>query len=197
MRTPRAAAAVSVLLLLAACSEEVRGVASPETPPSTPPSSSSPAPVPPPEEQPGAPVPDTGDKSGPATPGGGPDAAGGSLVAGTAFRSDGSSAQVVVNLRGSGVPEWTIAYSDATAPDGGPVDIAGDAFLRLRVRSDSSGEGQGSSRSSVSLGPVAETRTIGGADGYEEVLIGVRGGEQPFSAGALTDPGRIVIEFPG
>jgi hypothetical protein len=191
MRTRRTAAAVSVVLLVAACSDEVRGVASPGTP-AAPPSSSSPAPAPPSDAGPG-----TGEKSGPATPGQGAGAAGGALVTGTTFRSDGSSAQLVVNLRGSGVPEWTLAYSEATAPDGAPVDIAGDAFLRLRVRSESSGEGQGSSRSSVSVGPVAETRTIGGGEGYEEVLIGVRGGEQPFSAEALTDPGRIVIDFPG
>jgi hypothetical protein len=196
MGTRRAAAAVSAVLLLAACSEEVRGVASPATP-SGPPSAGSPAPTPPPDEEPGAPAPDTGGTSGPAAPGGGPDSAGGSLVAGTTSWSDGSSAQLVVNLSGSGVPEWALAYSEATAPDGAPVDIAGDAFLRLRVLSDASGDGQGSSRSSLSLGPIAETRTIGAADGYEEVLIGVRGGEQPFSAQALTDPGRIVIDFPG
>ena len=191
MRTRRTAAAVSVVLLVAACSDEVRGVASPGTPAAEP-SSSSPAPAPPSDADPG-----TGEKSGPATPGQGGEAAGGALVTGTTFRSDGSSAQLVVNLRGDGVPEWTLGYSEATAPDGAPVDIAGDAFLRLRVRSEASGQGQGSSRSSVSVGPVAETRTIGGADGYEEVLIGVRGGEQAFSAEALTDPGRIVIDFPG
>jgi hypothetical protein len=196
MGTRRAAAAVSTVLLLAACSQEVRGVASPGTP-SGPPSAASPVPTPPPDEEPSAPAPDTGGTSGPATPGGGPDAAGGSLVAGTTARSDGSSAQLVVNLSGSGVPEWTLTYSDATAPGGGPIDVAGDAFLRLRVRSDASGEGQGSSRSSLSQGPIAEARTIGAADGYEEVLIGLRGGEQPFSAQALTDPGRIVIDFPG
>jgi hypothetical protein len=196
MGARRAAAAVSAVLLLAACSQEVRGVASPGTP-SGPPFAGSPTPTPPPDEEPGAPAPDTGGTSGPAIPGGGPEAVGGSLVTGTTSWSDGSSAQLVVNLSSRGVPDWTLAYSDATAPDGGPVDIAGDAFLRLRVRSDAPGEGQGSSRTSLSLGPIAEIRTIGAADGYEEVLIGVRGGEQPFSAQALTDPGRIVIDFPG
>jgi len=193
MRTRRAAAAVSAVLLLAACSQEVRGVASPGA--GAAPSSSSPAPTP--SEEPGAPVPDTGDKSGPATPGGSPDAAGGSVVTGTSIRSDGSSAELVVDLRGAGVPEWTLAWSEATTPDGRPVDVAGDAVLRLRVRSGASDEGQGSSRASVSQGPIAETLTVGGTDGYEEVLIGVRGGEQPFSAEARTDPGRIVVGFPG
>jgi hypothetical protein len=175
MRTRRAAAAVTAVLLLAACSQEVRGVAAPGTPSAT-------SPTPAPSEEPDAPR---------------PDAAGGSVVAGTSIRSDGSSAELVVDLRGSGVPEWTLAWSEATAPDGRPVDVAGDAVLRLRVRSDDPDAGQGSSRASVSQGPIAETLTVGAADGYEEVLIGVRGGEQPFSAEARTDPGRIVVAFPG
>jgi hypothetical protein len=90
-----------------------------------------------------------------------------------------------------------VAYSDATGPDGEPLDVAGDAFLRVRIRSDAAAGGYGSSRSSVSLGPVAETRTLGAAGGYEEVLIGVRGGERPFTVEPLTDPGRIVVAVEG
>jgi hypothetical protein len=191
MRTRRAAAVLAAALLLAACSEEVQGVASPGDSP-TPPSSSSPPPAPPSAEPPDGPTADTGDKSGPATPGA-DDPGGRPQVAGINFQSDESSARLVVNLSGSGVPEWTVAYSEATAPDGGPVDIAGDAFLKVRVRSGAGG-GQGSSRFAISPGPVAEARTTGAADGYEEVLIGVRGGEQPFTVDALSDPGRLVVE---
>jgi hypothetical protein len=36
--------------------------------------------------------------------------------------------------------------------------------------------------------------TTGYFEGSEEVLIGVRGGEAPFRAFALTDPGRIVVD---
>lgn len=193
MRTRRAAAVVAAVLLLAACSQEVDGIASPAGDPApTPPTASSPVPAPPlDDQQPGGAGGDTEDKAGPATgeegPGGRPQ------VAGINFSSDESSARLVVNLSGDGVPEWTVAYSEATAPDGGPVDIAGDAFLRVRVRSDAGG-GQGSSRFSISPGPVAEARTTGAAGGYEEVLIGVRGGEQPFTVEALTGPGRLVVE---
>jgi hypothetical protein len=77
-----------------------------------------------------------------------------------------------------------------------PVDIAGDAFLRVRVRSGAT-RTQGESRVSLSPGPVAEVRTTGVAAGYEEVLIGVRGGAQPFTVEALTDPGRLVVEVRG
>ena len=190
MRTRRAAAVVSAVLLLAACSEEVQGVASPAADPA-PPSSSAPDPAPRSDEQPEDPAADTEDKSGPGTGTG--STSGQPAVAGINFRSDESSATLVVNLSGGGVPEWTVAYSEATAPDGSAIDIAGDAFLRVRVRSDAGG-GQGSSRFSISPGPVAEARTTGAAGGYEEVLIGVRGGEQPFTVDALTDPARLVVE---
>ncbi|WP_324274408.1 AMIN-like domain-containing (lipo)protein [Blastococcus brunescens] len=44
---------------------------------------------------------------------------------------------------------------------------------------------------------MAEARATGTGDGYEEVLIGVRGGERPFTVEALTDPGRIVVAIEG
>ncbi|SOD94052.1 AMIN-like domain-containing (lipo)protein [Blastococcus haudaquaticus] len=202
MRIRHGVAVLAVALLLAACSQEVQGVASPGAS-SPPPSSGSPAPPPqsPPEpggsepggSEPGGSEPDTGDRSGPATPGADDDGDG-PRVSGINFRSDDSSARLTVNLSGSGVPEWTVAYSEATGPDGEPIDIAGDAFLRVRVRSDVGGGSQGSSRLSISPGPVAEARTTGAADGYEEVLIGMRGGERPFTVDVLTDPGRLVID---
>jgi len=196
MRARRAVAAVSAALMLAACSQQVQGVASPgESPAPSSSSSPTPAPAPPSDDGAGDPGGDTTDKSGPAT-GEADDRGGGPRVTGINYQSDESSARLVVNLSGKGVPEWTVGYSEATDPDGGPVDIAGDAFLRVRVRSDAGG-GQGSSRFSISPGPVAEARTVGAADGYEEVLIGVRGGERPFSVEALTDPGRLVVSVGG
>jgi hypothetical protein len=44
-------------------------------------------------------------------------------------------------------------------------------------------------------GLIAQARTTGFFEGYEEVLVGVVGGELPFRAFALTDPGRIVIDL--
>jgi hypothetical protein len=115
-------------------------------------------------------------------------------VKGLRFTSDDGGTTLVVDLSSSGVPEWTAGYSEATGPNGGPVDIAGEAFLKLRLKTQSAPNGQSSSKIRVSPGPVAEAQTTGFADGYEEVLIGVRDGEQPFRAYAQTDPGRIVIE---
>ncbi|HLM07397.1 MAG TPA: hypothetical protein VK402_19640 [Blastococcus sp.] len=49
----------------------------------------------------------------------------------------------------------------------------------------------------VSPGPIAEARTTGFFEGTREVLIGMRGGEAPFRAFGLTDPGRIVSDVRG
>lgn len=190
MRIHPAAALLAVVLVLTACSEEVRGIASPASSSDPPPSSSAPAPSPSPPEEPGQ---GTEDRSGPEQPGTADDPVGAAHVTGLNSESDATSVRLVVNLSGSGVPEWTVAYSDATGPDGKPVDIAGDAFLRVRISSGGNSFNQGSSRFSISPGPVAEARTLGGAGGYEDVLIGVRGGEQPFTVEALTDPGRLVV----
>jgi hypothetical protein len=176
MRTRRAAAAVTAVLLLAACSQEVRG--SPRR-----------GRRPPPPPRP----PTRGVESEPEPE---PDATAGSVVA----RLPASAATAP-----RGGWSWTSGRRgprvDARVVGGDrPGRPAGRRRRRrrprLRVRSADPDPGQGSSRASVSQGPIAETLTVGGADGYEEVLIGVRGGEQPFSAEARTDPGRIVVVFP-
>src|SRR4051812_3326564 len=126
MRNRPAVALAAAALLLTACSGEVRGVASPASPPVPPPSSSAPAP-----STPHPPAQGEGGQSGPAQPGTGDDPAGSAHVTGLNSESDAASVRLVVNLSGSGVPEWTVGYSDATGPDGSPVDIAGDAYLRV------------------------------------------------------------------
>ena len=186
----QAAALVAAGLLLAGCSAQVQGVANPATSPDPPSSSSTPTPSPTPGIPPGG----TADERGPAQPGSTDDPADSAQVTGLRYESDASSARLVVTLSGSGVPAWTVGYSAASGPDGAPVDIAGDAFLCVRVRSGAGGGDQGSSRFSISPGPVAEARTLGVGGGYEEVLIGVRGGMQPFTVQALTDPGRLVVQ---
>jgi hypothetical protein len=188
MRNRPAVALAAAALLLTACSGEVRGIASPAPAPS----GSTPAPSPP-----SPPTEGSGGQEGQAQPGTGDDPAGSAHITGLDSGSDGTSVRLVVNLSGSGVPEWTVGYSQATGPDGQPVDIAGDAFLRIRIRSGGNSFNQGSSQFSISPGPVAEARTLGAAGGYEDVLIGVRGGEQPFTAEALTDPGRLVVVVGG
>jgi hypothetical protein len=103
--------------------------------------------------------------------------------------------RLVVELDSSGVPPWVARYTEPTDPDGHPVDLAGDAYLRLTLFTQA--EDSASSSIAVSDGSenVLEARTTGVAAGNEEVLVGLRGGAAPFRAFALTDPGRLVVDI--
>jgi hypothetical protein len=201
----RVAVLVSAVLLLSACTDVVTGVASPaglasrSTPP--PSSGSTPMPSPPvptdeqPPDEPDFPA-DTEADGGSAQSGSGSDSAS-MRVDGVRYTTENGYVRLVVTLSGSGVPEWTVGYSEPSGPGGGPVDIAGDAFLRLQLRTGSAPSGSSTTNVRTSPGPIAQILTTGYFEGTEEVLIGVRGGELPFRAFALTDPGRIVIDVPG
>ena len=206
MRHRHVAALVSVLLLLAACTDVVAGAASPggtasRTPSSSPGSAPSPAPrtsVPSDEQPPDDPAfpADTEADGGPAQRGSSEGTPAASRVEGFRYTTQNGYVRLVVDLSSNGVPEWTVGYSEATTPGGGPADIAGDAFLRLQLRTQTAPEGQSSTNISTSPGPIAQVKTTGFFEGTEEVLIGVRDSERPFRAFALTDPGRIVIDVP-
>ena len=181
---PQVAAMVSALLLLAACTNaepeaEASSTASTSSSSAAPTSASDP--TTPTDEQ----VPDDGSDDGSRDE---------MRVTGIRLTGQNGSSRLVVDLSGNGVPEWTVGYSEPTDPGGGPVDISGDAFLRVQLRTGTQPSGQSSSRVSASPGPVVEALTTGYFEGTEEVLIGVRGGEVPFRAYAQTDPGRIVID---
>jgi hypothetical protein len=201
-----AALAVALpLLLTAACTIRVEGQTSatgtsssssaPRTKSEdkTPPTSLPPSPT---DEQlpdgSGSPA-DTSDKSGPAQPGSGPDS-GQMRVEGVRMVTQDGFDRLVIDLSTDAVPAWALRYTEATGPGGGPVDIAGDAFLRLSLQTGGDPGGRGQTSLRTSPGPIAAVLTTGAFEGTEEVLIGTRGGQAPFRAFALTDPGRIVID---
>jgi hypothetical protein len=163
------------------------------TPQSTPTSASA---SPTDEEPPPAPdfPADTSDDGGPAQAGSMPDPAGQMHVSGIRVSSKQGFTRLVIDLTSRGVPAWSARYTEASGPGGRPVDIAGDAFLRVALQTGADPDGQGQSDVRLSPGPVAEAKTTGSFEGSEEVLVGMRGGEAPFRAFALTDPGRIVID---
>jgi hypothetical protein len=136
---------------------------------------------------------DTSDKGGPAQDGSG-SSSGPARVEGVRMTTQNGSDRLVIDLSTASVPAWTLRYTEASGPDGAPVDIEGDAFLRLSLQTGSD-PGAGSHTSlRTSPGPIAAVLTTGYAQGSEQVLIGTRGGEAPFHVVALTDPGRIVID---
>ena len=204
-----AALVVVAPLLLAACTggdDEPDASAGTTTPAltttrSSPPSSASPSTgATPTDESPptdaGFPA-DTSDDGGPAQAGSEPDPAGQMRVAGLRYSTQQGYTRLVIDLTTAGVPAWTARYTEASGPGGGPIDIEGDAFLRVSLQTGADPGGQGQNQVRVSPGPIAEARTTGFFEGSEEVLIGMRGGEAPFRAFALTDPGRIVIDVRG
>jgi len=137
---------------------------------------------------------DTSDDGGPAQDGSAADPAGRAGGVGLRLATHDGYTRLVIDLHSSGVPEWNVGYSDPSGPGGGPVDITGDAFLRVSLKTGIEPSGQGDQRLRTSPGPIAEVLTTGYFEGSQEVLIGIAGGELPFRAFALTDPGRIVID---
>lgn len=144
-----------------------------------------------PTEAPAFPA-DTSDDGGPAQPGAG-DPAGSMQVSGLRLSTHEGYDRLVIDLNTGGVPRWRVGYSAPTGPGGGPVDIDGDAFLRVSLDTGARPSGQGNNDVRTS-GLIAEVCTTGWFEGTSEVLIGVRGGRLPFRAFALTGPGRIVID---
>jgi hypothetical protein len=195
------------LLLTGACTVRVEGRISAATPPASSSSSSrgpgtagttpsAPVPAPTDEQLPdGTDFPaDTADRSGPARTGSAPDPAGRIHVSGIRVSSQQGYTRLVIDLSAHGVPAWTARYTEASGPGGGPVQIEGKAFLRVAVQTGADPGNQGQNDTRISPGPVAEAKATGFFEGSEEVLIGMRDGETPFRAFALTDPGRIVID---
>ena len=137
---------------------------------------------------------DTSDKGGPAQAGSEADPAGQTHVSGIRISSNPNSTRLVINLTSHSVAVWTAKYTEASGPGGGPVEIEGTAFLRVAVQTGADPGNQGQNDTKLSPGPVAEAKTTGYFEGSEEVLIGMRNGQTPFRAFALTDPARIVID---
>ena len=102
--------------------------------------------------------------------------------------------RVIIELNTAGVPEWTAHYGEATGPGGGPLTIAGDAFLRVSLKTSARPGIQTPSTVSSDSGIIAQAKTTGFFEGHEEVMTGVWHTTQPFRASVLTDPGRIVVD---
>jgi hypothetical protein len=102
--------------------------------------------------------------------------------------------RLIVDLNTDGIPFWTARYTEASTASGDPVTVAGDSFLRLGLFTENSSAEPVATVVGDS-GVVVEIRSTGSLAGYQEVLIGVRGGPAPFRTFGLTDPGRIVVDI--
>lgn len=138
---------------------------------------------------------DTSDDGGSAQAGAQSDPTGQTRISGLRTGHHHGYDRLVIDLNSRGVPDWTVGYSEPTGPGGGPVDIAGAAFLRVVLHTGAEPGGQSQIDVSSSPGSIAQVRTTGFFEGDEEVLVGIRDGQQPFRAFALTDPARIVVDI--
>jgi hypothetical protein len=204
-RTTRLGAVLSALVavaLVAGCSSSSDAASSfpVDAGESTPTSSSRPPTMPAAVEQEDAPVDASfpaslGDDSGAARTGVATDPAGQMKVTGLRLTPHNGYDRLVIDLSTQGVPDWTAQYSQASGTVGGTAAVAGDAFLRVSLFTEADADIETGSLSASGSAVVAEARSTGFSAGYEEVLIGVRGGAAPFRAFTLTDPGRIVVDI--
>lgn len=134
------------------------------------------------------------DDSGPAVAGATDDAPGTMRVTGLRLTSHAGYDRLVIDLSTAGVPDWTARYTEASGAGGGRVILPGDAYLRLGLFTQADPGQQTLSVVSAPSGAVAQARTTGFRGGYEEVLLGIRGGPASFRAFTLTDPGRVVVD---
>jgi hypothetical protein len=116
------------------------------------------------------------------------------LITGLRLLPQNGYDRLIIDLNTSGIPFWTARYTEASTAAGEPIEVAGDAYLRVGLFTENSTAepldvvvGQS--------GVVAEVRSTGSLGGYQEVLIGVHGAPAPFRTFGLTDPGRIVVDI--
>jgi hypothetical protein len=115
------------------------------------------------------------------------------LITGVRLLPQNGYDRLIVDLNTSGIPFWTARYTEASTAAGDPVEVDGDAFLRLGLFTENSSAEPVATV--VGSGVVAEIRSTGSLGGYQEVLIGVRGAPAPFRTFGQTDPGRIVVDI--
>lgn len=213
---PRLAAAAAVLLLslTAACSDQGSPTAVPDRPttPSPtptaggsalPPPTGSPSPSPtapaddeepPPEE---APFP--ADRSRDEA-----DSQGRVSITDLRFGRHEGYDRVVVDLAGHGRPGWFAEYEDDPRNQGrgDPVEIEGRSVLEVNVTgvrypaAEGAQEYRGPDRiEPASAGVVTEVQRGVLFEGYQQVFIGLSAPEQPFRVFRLADPPRVVIDI--
>ncbi|WP_144276394.1 hypothetical protein [Demequina sp. NBRC 110053] len=110
--------------------------------------------------------------------------------------------RIVLDLAGPGEPGWRAGYVDepALAGSGQPVDLDGDAFLRIAVdgvvhpTEDGAQEYQGPDRIDPDPAGIVEEVVYGSVfEGETEVFVGLSS-DQPFRVFRLEDPTRVVID---
>lgn len=110
--------------------------------------------------------------------------------------------RVVIELAGEGTPGWHIDYTQAPQQQasGEQLKIAGGSFLDVNIDGTTYpfelGLEPANLTPAMNSGPVvAEVISGGTFEGRSQFIIGVNGGQRPYSVSYLEDPKRLVIDF--
>lgn len=110
--------------------------------------------------------------------------------------------RLVLDLVGTGTPGWLSEYVDDPTFEGsgGPVELAGDAYLVTHVRGltyptePGASPYVGSTRFSPASAGVIEEVVVGAVfEGQADIYVGLSSA-QPFRVFLLEDPTRVVID---
>ncbi|WP_075724862.1 AMIN-like domain-containing (lipo)protein [Corynebacterium aquilae] len=110
--------------------------------------------------------------------------------------------RVVFDLSGQGQPGWFIDYVDAPTQQasGLPLKTAGDTFLDVGIDGTAYPFEAGIKEPNLAPvdgpGPIVAQVTSGGTfEGRSQFIIGLNGGQHPYSVQVLTNPTRLVIDI--
>ncbi|GHJ60235.1 hypothetical protein NOK12_27530 [Nocardioides sp. OK12] len=109
--------------------------------------------------------------------------------------------RIVLELDGTGVPGWSVAYTDVAVLDGSgeTLDLRGDVVLDIyasgTVAPGAEGYRGGRRVVPAGAGRVTDLHVVGTFEGHTQVLAGIAGGRVPFRVRALGDPTRLVVDL--
>ena len=206
MRTPLAAALLTLALLgTAACGDDPDDPDD-QQPVATDPTSSATAPADP--EPSGTATVDPGDPgpSDPAFPAdtkpddGGYGEGGPRWVTGVRVARHEGFDRVVFDLDGPGDPGWYVRYIKEPRQDGSgdPVAVQGDTYLQVVLRGMGypgfDGIPEIDLGTTPGAGSVTEVVTASVFEGDHLLFVGLDGGKRPFRVFSLSDPTRVVVD---
>jgi hypothetical protein len=113
--------------------------------------------------------------------------------------------RIVFEFRGTARPGFEVQYLDGAPvedPTGNAVEVAGTAFLEIRMQSASGFDFEANTPSYDGPNRLTPTDTIYAREAartgdFEAILIWVVGldEERPFTASTLADPARVVVDI--
>ncbi|AZA14232.1 hypothetical protein ACFPVT_09685 [Corynebacterium choanae] len=110
--------------------------------------------------------------------------------------------RIVFDFTGAGTPGWFVRYTkDPTAQGSGkPVHIAGDTFLEVNIDGVAYPfeVGEAPKIFDITDPPgtlISEIDDVSIFEGRQQFMIGLSGGEHPYSVQVLNNPTRLVIDI--